>query len=204
MSEDRVNDLTVDRKEVLRYLGYRKGTAPDETVLTRLAACEEKMVAAVDPRSVSKEYPLLLTGEKTIQIERLTVESASLTTNLAGCDRVVLFAATLGIGPDRLIAKAQLSRMSDAVLYQAIAAALIESYCDRVNGAIRREAERAGRSTRPRFSPGYGDLPLSFQVNITRTLDTAKTIGLTLTDSLLMMPTKSVTALIGIRPPAAE
>lgn len=51
---------------------------------------------------------------------------------------------------------------------------------------------------RPRFSPGYGDLPLSAQREIFAVLDCGKRIGLMLNDSLLMSPSKSVTAFVGI------
>ena len=50
-----------------------------------------------------------------------------------------------------------------------------------------------------RYSPGYGDLPLELQREIIRVLDCGRTIGITLTESLLMQPSKSVTAVIGMK-----
>ena len=58
----------------------------------------------------------------------------------------------------------------------------------------------SGLAVRPRFSPGYGDLPLALQREVFAALDCPRRIGLTLSDSLLMSPTKSVTALIGAGP----
>jgi cobalamin-dependent methionine synthase I len=52
---------------------------------------------------------------------------------------------------------------------------------------------------RPRFSPGYGDLPLELQTNLFKVLDCQHFIGLTLNDSMLMSPSKSVTAIVGLR-----
>ena len=68
---------------------------------------------------------------------------------------------------------------------------------DKIIETARKEAEEEGYFLRPRFSPGYGDFPLEFQRNIGDLLQMAKNIGITLTDSLLMMPSKSVTAVIG-------
>ena len=75
-------------------------------------------------------------------------------------------AVTLGPGPDRLIRRASVGQMSRAVVLQAAAAAMTETWCDQINERIRQEAERDGLCTRPRYSPGYGDLPLELQKDI--------------------------------------
>ena len=87
--------------------------------------------------------------------------------------------------------------MSRAVVLQAASAAMIEAYCNEVNAQLKKEAEGRGSYLRPRFSPGYGDFSLEYQKEICRTLSAEKTVGITLTDSLLMLPSKSVTAVIG-------
>ena len=75
---------------------------------------------------------------------------------------------------------------------------MTEEWCDRINERIRLEAEKDGLYLRPRYSPGYGDLPLEMQRDISRILNMPKEIGVSLTQSLLMTPSKSVTALIGV------
>lgn len=108
-------------------------------------------------------------------------------------------AATLGLGPDRLIARAQAEGlMSRALALQAVSAAMIEAWCDRVNAELQGQALECGKRCRPRFSPGYGDFPLECQPGLFRLLGVQRNIGVTLTDSLLMLPTKSVTAVIGL------
>ncbi|MBR1820913.1 MAG: Vitamin B12 dependent methionine synthase activation subunit, partial [Clostridia bacterium] len=84
------------------------------------------------------------------------------------------------------------------------AAAMIEAWSDQVNGELRAEALVRGKRLRPRFSPGYGDFSLDCQPGLFRLLGVQKRIGVTLTDSLLMIPTKSVTAVIGISDGAGE
>jgi hypothetical protein len=134
-------------------------------------------------------------------IEGIRIESRALGKNLRGCEEICLMACTLGPGPDRLIRRASVTQMSRAVILQAASAAMIEDYCDAVNAGIREAAAERGLLTRPRFSPGYGDLPLELQEGISRILQMPKTIGVGLTDTLLMTPSKSVTAIIGLLRP---
>ena len=109
-------------------------------------------------------------------------------------------AATVGLELDRLIARAQSGAPARALLLQAIGAERIEALADAVAADARADAARRGLAVRPRFSPGYGDLPLALQREIFAALDCPRRIGLTLGGSLLMTPTKSVTALIGAGP----
>ena len=88
--------------------------------------------------------------------------------------------------------------MSRAVIYQAAAAAMIEAWSDEVNSRIIQEAAKEGLFCRPRFSPGYGDFSLAYQSDFARILRIQKEIGVSLTESMLMMPSKSVTAVIGL------
>ena len=87
-----------------------------------------------------------------------------------------------------------------ALFFQAIGAERIESLCD----TFCAELKENGLQLRPRFSPGYGDLPLDLQKDLFRVLDCSRKIGLTLNESLLMSPSKSVTAIIGIGGRAEE
>ena len=131
-------------------------------------------------------------------IYEFSAESRNLKKNLKVCGQVRVFVATVGIGADQLIQRYERFRVSRAVVFQAMAAAVIEEYCDSLNRRWREEYEARGLYLRPRFSPGYGDFPLECQREILERLEAGKKIGLTLTDSLIMMPSKSVTAVIGV------
>lgn len=194
-------DLTPDTGEVVRYLGYRK-VVPDGRILEEIGEAVRDLQEVVTPRFVYERFPLSVKkapdGEPLLCFEQLEIRSRDLARNLEGCSAVCLMAVTLGPGPDRLIRRESISRMSRAVILQAAAAAMTEVWCDRINERIRLEAEREGLYTRPRYSPGYGDLPLELQKDISRILNMPKEIGVSLTQSLLMTPGKSVTALIGL------
>ena len=126
------------------------------------------------------------------------MKSRSLGRNLKQCEKLILFGATLGTGADRLITRASLTDMAKAVVLQACAAAMLEEYCDACQREIAKQQEKEGWYLRPRFSPGYGDFDIQYQKPLMQMLDCAKTIGLTMTDSFMMTPTKSVTAVIGM------
>lgn len=183
-------------KEAIRYLGYGRN-AVDEQTLALIADAFDILQSVAGRKSIYRIFCLEHMDGNKIRFGNLEVESKSLAKNLKGCDRIVIFGATLGIGVDQIIRRTSLTDMAKAVVLQACAAAFLEKYCDECQEQIARELREEGRYLRPRFSPGYGDFSIEYQDSITRMLDCAKTIGLTITDSSMMTPTKSVTAVIG-------
>ena len=109
-----------------------------------------------------------------------------------------MLAATLGTEIDYLLYRYGRFEMSRAVVLQAASAAMIETYCDMVCEELAERYEAKGLYLRPRFSPGYGDLSLSCQPDLLQELEAGKRIGIKLTESLLMTPSKSVSAVVGV------
>ncbi len=112
----------------------------------------------------------------------------------------MLFAATLGVSVDVLLQRYGKLQMSRAVVLQAVSVAMLESFCDETMERLKKEYLEQELYLRPRFSPGYGDFSLECQRQIIPALDLNRRLGVTLTDSLLMVPSKSVTAVAGISP----
>lgn len=189
--------MEVDRKEVLRYLGYGKHEA-DEATQALIDECERELLQAAQCRHLVRKFPLKLTEPAEIDGGCFRVQSKNLSRNLGGCEKILVMAATLGNEVDRLLVRYGKLQVAKAVVLQAAAAALIESYCNELCAGWKEEYEKQGLYLRPRFSPGYGDFPLSCQADILGALEAGKRIGITLTDSFLMFPSKSVTAVIGI------
>ena len=190
------NEFSIDRTEALRYLGYGKAAqeAVPPEVHRLLDVCEKELAAAMRPRVCWLRVPLSFPAPFTVETGFGPVESVSLAKHLTGCHSALLFAATIGIGADRLIQRwSRLSPSRSAVL-DALASSAVESWCDAAELSV------TGRDEPhcDRFSPGYGDFPLRHQSDIALRLDLSRTLGLTLTGSLLMMPSKSVTAVIGL------
>lgn len=184
----------VERREVLRYAGVHGGASGLDAVLD---ACLTEVRDKLRCRICYREVPVTRYAAL-LDLGFLQTCSSALMQNLAGCTRAVVFAATLGVELDRMIARYGTFSPSKALLLQAVGTAAIEAACDAFARDVAAEAAACGCVTRPRFSPGYGDLPLETQRAFFALLDPARRIGLTLNESLLMSPTKSVTALIGI------
>ena len=185
----------VSMAEILRYAGAGGG-APEQTI--RLA--EECLDAARGQLSYKvcwRELPVVRDAGR-LDLGFARVDSHSLARNLDGCDAIVLFAATVGIGIDRLIARSEAASPARALMLQAVGAERIEALCDAFCRDISAREAARGRAARPRFSPGYGDLPIELQRDVFRVLECARWIGLTLNESLMMSPTKSVTAIVGL------
>ncbi len=191
-----MDQTAVDRREVLRYMGC-KGQ-PSQAVMELVEDCLAQLGNACEPRHLTAAFPLALSGDGEIDGGCFHTRSKNLARNLADCHGIIVFAATLGTGADHLIHKYSRLEMSRAVVMQAAAAAMIEEYCDQVCSRLKAEYEARGEYLRPRFSPGYGDFPLDCQPALLGALEAGKRIGIKLTDSLLMMPSKSVTAVMGI------
>ena len=183
----------IDRAELLRFLGYRGSEIPD-TLLAEIGDCESRMLAAARPRAVWKLFDLLPDG--TLAGCAWRPGGGDIRRLLSDCGQVILMAATLGSEAESLIRRAQKRSMAEAVLLDAAGSAAIENVCDNLCADL---AERfAPRYLTDRFSPGYGDMPLADQAPLFQALDVTRRIGVTLSGSSLMLPQKSVTALIGV------
>ena len=189
-----LGEIPFDEKEILRYAMLPSfAPAPEELPLKESL---EAAKGAVQCRAVWCRYPLKQDGEE-LDLGFARTTSRGLREHLEGCDEIILFACTAGAEMDRRIARAKLSSPAKALLMHAIGAQQVEGGCDRL---CRQLAEQfPDKQLTDRFSPGYGDLPLEMQKDVMTALDCGRTVGITLTDSLLMTPSKSVTAIIGMK-----
>ena len=184
-------DLRINKKEVLGYLRVRESTPEINALINE---CIEEIYKIASPRAVFIESNIELLDDDIVKFDFATVKSHSLSVNLKRCKSVYVFAATLGIEVDRLIDRYSKILQAKASVCHAVGSALIESFCDYVN-----ETLTNGKKSTRRFSPGYGDLGLEYQGVVLNALDAERKIGIILNDSLLMTPSKSVTAIIGIK-----
>ncbi|MBP5580100.1 MAG: 5-methyltetrahydrofolate--homocysteine methyltransferase [Ruminococcus sp.] len=187
--------LPVSKAEAARYMGV-KGE-PDSAVSGLLDRAEKQVREKVRPKYVYLETDVSFTDRGVIlgaMTEPLT--GKDITRHLKGCSKAVLLAATLSQEADKLIRQAAVTDMAYSLALDCICSAAIEQVCDRAEEEIFSEHPAAYRTWR--FSPGYGDLPITLQRSFLLALNAQRRIGLTVTDSSLLIPSKSVTALIGI------
>lgn len=191
--------MNIRTREAVRYLGYGRH-AVDEQTLLLIEDSFRELEKTANAKFVYRIFELSFPNENELVIGNMKIRSKSLYKNLKGCRQAVVFGATLGVGVDRLMRRCSVTDMAGAVVLQACAAALLEEFCDESQREIGYVLEKEGGYLRPRFSPGYGDFSIMYQREILEMTDAAKTIGLTMTDSFMLTPIKSVTAVIGISP----
>ena len=195
--EPNMQALSINKSEIYRYLGYKDGMTVTDEVESLIDEILQNVLAGSVPKVCYKRFDV--TVQDRVDFGFLSVKSRDLTINLTGCREAIIFAATIGIYTDRQIQKEAILSQAKACIYQAVGATVIEAVCDDFNEWIRCEEMTKGNTLKPRYSPGYGDVSLEIQKDICRELNCAKMAGITLTDSMLMIPEKSVTAIIGIR-----
>ena len=189
------NEIKLDINEVLRYLGVKEDPGGE----TARAAAEEadKLLRAVRPRYVYRLFPIERGVEGVILKGSGVVLPGDMAASvLEKCREAALLACTLGAGFETMLRAAQVRDMARAVILDACGSVLVEAGCDLAEREI--AARCPGKYLTDRFSPGYGDLPLSIQEAVCSVLDAQKRLGIQVTESSLMNPTKSVTAVLGL------
>lgn len=193
------NSLPFNRAEALRYFGYPKNVPLSKEVQAVFEECINQALSVCSYKICYAEFDVVnKKEEKVINLGFTETSSLSLVRNLCGCNKVIAFAATVGVAIDRLIGRYSALFPLKAYAFQAIGTERIETLCDCFEAEIRREYEAWGVYTARRFSCGYGDFPLEKQSDFFAALDCSRKIGLTLNDNFLMSPSKSVTAIIGV------
>lgn len=189
---ENVAKIGTDKKMVCRFMGC-KSTALSEPLAEVYEECLESYTDTAEPKAVIRKTSVSFGEDDEVIFDFGSVKSESLRKNLEGCKSAFVFAATVGIGVDRRLKRLSLSSEAESMVYSCIASSGIECWCDFVNGRL-----SENHTLKPRFSPGYGGVPLEIQKDILQFLEAEKMLGLTLTESLMMIPVKSVTAFIGI------
>ena len=185
----------VDRSEAFRYARADGKSANMEELLNK---AEKELLPNVKSLVTYRIVPYSSNEEKCI-IGEDCISSKSLKTAFSDAEYAVIMIATVGISADRLIAKHERLSLSQAFMISALANERVECLCDTFCDKLSQELSKEGYELTRRFSPGYGDLALELHKSIFSLLKPEKTIGVFLTESLMMTPTKSVSALIGIK-----
>ena len=185
-----VSELNIKKEEALRYAGV-KGEA-DENTLKLFDKAFELIIENVKPKAVYKCVGVSYT-DKEVVIEKTPIKSTGLKKFLKGATECAILAATAGIEADRLINRYSYVEPSLALMLDALSAATVEALCNRLCCKDFSVEEQC------RFSPGYSDFPISYQKRIVSELSAELNIGVTLNASLMLSPSKSVTAIVPIK-----
>ena len=191
-----ITNIHIDIFEAYRYMGGVG--APDESMENALNNAAVLVLEHTQPRFVQKICDLEKVDGIRLKDTALELSGKAVAALLSECELCSIFCATIGNDIETQIRKWQTKDIAFAAMLDACASCAVESLCDGIEAALREEYGAKGCFLTDRFSPGYGDLPLSIQGDFCSTLDSTRKIGVSVSDSSLMTPRKTVTALIGI------
>ncbi len=186
----------INKAEALRYMGYGKNK-PDEVTMQNIIECEKALLEVIKPECVYRIFDICRTDDGvSVEGTSLVLTGKDVANHLKGCPKAALLAVTVSGGADRLIRSYAAYDMAKSVITDCLASAAVEQVCNEVDKIIRENSQQKYQTWR--FSPGYGDLPLEIQKDFLDVLNAGKRIGLSVLDNCMMVPTKSVTAVIGL------
>lgn len=189
---------TIPQKEILRYMRALYTSDASDAVLRAATDGERLVLEAASCRACWARVNVRSLSKNALALGNIEMTSADLSKRLCGCDEAFIFAVTAGVGVDRVIRASEVRSPLLSLACDAAGSALAEELCDELDATLAAEVQKEGKQTTKRFSAGYGDLSLEYQRDIATFLDTAKNIGASLTDGVMMTPTKTVTAIVGI------
>lgn len=188
----------IEKSELLRYLGYA-GQEIDGTMSARIEALTEKCMTVSKPACVWRVFPVVeANGGVSVSNGAITFPGNDIAAHLRGAFSCAVMAVTLGMDSEKEMRALEFQSVTDALIFSAACTALVESAADLCEEEIRSEAAKSGCYVNFRYSPGYGDFPLDTQKTLLKLIDAERQLGIRLTDGLLMLPRKSVSAVLGI------
>lgn len=185
----------ISKSEAARYMGING--EPDSRVAEILDRIEPIVRERVTPKYVYREASVELTDEG-IRLDDVSsvLTGDDIKKHLKGCNKAIILAVTLSAEADKLIRQTAVTDMAESLAVDCLCSAAVEQVCDLAEQEIFSQIKAPYRTWR--FSPGYGDLPLTLQKDLLLALNAQRRIGLTVTENSLLIPSKSVTAIIGI------
>lgn len=193
-----MNKILIKKNEVLRYLGYRNQKL-DKTIDKLIDESIDEVDDLIDAKYIYKFFNIIKEDEEIlVDGTNLSLLGADIKEHLKDSDSCIIMAVTLGHEVDKKIRYYEKISMTKAMVLDACASTAIEEVCDRINDDLEKLVSKDNKNLTFRYSPGYGDLPINMQSDLLETLGTKKSIGLSVTSHNILIPRKSVTAIIGI------
>jgi len=183
-------------------MGFKPAAASiPESMLSMVDEAIRKGRELASPKGCYEFFTLnSIAPDRVEVVGQFSIKSSKVFDWMAGCDGLYITAVTLGSELDRTVAEMMASaEVTLGYLVNAYGAEAAEAAMVEMNRMISNEANEKGLATTKRYSPGYGDWDISDQKEVLKAVD-ADQIGISLTDNFLMIPEKSVSAIIGVKP----
>ncbi|ATD56689.1 vitamin B12 dependent-methionine synthase activation domain-containing protein [Clostridium chauvoei] len=193
-----IKEFEVNKKEVLRYLGY-KGQEIDKELDCVIEECRKEVKELIIPRYVYKFYNIdRKNNEISMNSDSLLLKGEDIKKHLENSKECILIAVTIGSDVEKKIKLYERINLTKALIMDACATTIVEELCDCIEAEIRENLIKENKSLTFRFSPGYGDLDIGIQKNFIQIIEANKKIGVTVSSNNILFPRRSVTAIMGI------
>ncbi|WP_346884136.1 methionine synthase [Clostridium sp. UBA4395] len=193
-----MNKFLQNKDEVLRYLGY-KNQVLDKVTIALIDELMDEMRSLIKARYIYKFFNIRKEKDKIcIFNSNFSIAGGDIRKHLDKSEVCILMAATLGNSVDAKIRYYEKISMTKALILDACATTAIEELCDRICEELEEVVQNENNTLTSRYSPGYGDLPIDIQKKFLAMLSAEKSIGLTASSNSILIPRKSVTAIVGV------
>lgn len=194
---DKITLKTIDRSEAFRYMAA-EGYSPDGVIAELADECERELIRVISPKYTYRVFGISDNDGSRVRLSGcpLILEGKDISSLLSGCHSAVLMCATVGAAADGLIRRYQAEDMTKAVITDSFASTAVEQVCAAFDDMLREKYP--DKFITWRFSPGYGDLPISVQKDFLNILNAMRLTGICLNSAGMLTPVKSVTAVCGI------
>jgi hypothetical protein len=196
-------DLKIDKDEVLRYL-YHKNEPLEKNLDSLVDSLIKETTDISRPRFIYNIFETEKNNGIILKNTNLILEGKDIARHLEKSEKCAVLCATLGSEIEMKINYYSKTELLKSVIMDACASTLIEALCDNAEDIIKKEAEKSGYFITSRYSPGYGDFDISVQKALLNIIEAPKKIGVTVTSSFIMLPRKSVSAVIGFQTEKTE
>ncbi len=192
-----------DTKKILKLLGAETPRSSSHYVNKKIDSFARTSDRLIKPRLTYRVASFTTAGTCLVFENGSTVSSARLSRIMRGCTEAVCFAATVGRGVEERIRHCnRRGKYAEASILDAIGSVAAEETAEQFFTDMRRMAARRNQAVTIRFSPGYCDWPVTDQKDLLGLLD-IESVGMSLTESCLMQPRKSVSGIFGIMKPGS-
>lgn len=189
--------MYINKNEVLRYLGHKEQEI-DSKLNNLIDSCIEETKTLAKPLITYNIFNIEIQNNEVKLLGcDVILSGEDITNHLRNSTKCVVLAASLGIFVDNRIRYFSKIDLTRSLILDSCGTEAVESLCCDAESKIREIAEKEGLEINNRYSPGYGDFPINVQADILKLLNAEKVIGLTCTEHYILLPRKSVTAVIG-------
>lgn len=191
--------MHIDRKEVLRYLGH-KNCVIDKSIDLLIDECIKEIKEISNYKYVYNIFNIQRYEDSiSLSESNLVFKGKDILEHLKDSSMCAVMAVTLGSMMDTRIRYYEKVDLTKALILDACASTAVEWICDEVQNEIKQKAENMNLGIIYRYSPGYGDFSIEIQSKVINALEAQKRIGLTVNENNILIPRKSVSAVIGFQ-----